>query len=133
MEKIIVSDIGSIDVYLDDYDDGRVSLVSEHPLDVRGQYDTFENLVYAINKATPLNIIPEDCTIYNGTLRVAQQVNSGMHPADEREFEHFAAGLIDLYVAEVVLDLNVGDIHSMTDEEADLFGIDVSSIDVAKW
>ena len=52
--KILVTKKGTVDCYEDDYENGEGDFVNSWDFDVRGEYDSAEDLIKAIVKATYL-------------------------------------------------------------------------------
>ena len=126
MSKLIVSEKGYVDVFKDSYENGQGSYVSSWEFDVRGEYDTFEELVSAIDNVLYFGLTSNDYVFVNGSIESTASVDANHYPADDNDFELFKRGELDLYIADVYLAVNVGDTHVMTYDEAASFGINLA-------
>lgn len=125
MSKIIVSERGFVDVYEDSYESGQGDHVNSWDFDVRGEYDTFEDLVSAIDKVLYFGLNADDYVFIDGSIQSSASVDADNYPADDNDFELFKRGELALYIADVYLAVNVGDTHVMTPDEAESFGIEL--------
>ena len=125
MSKIIVSERGFVDVYEDSYESGQGNQVNSWDFDVRGEYDTFEELVAAIDKVLYFGLTSNDYVFIDGSIQSSASVDVNNYPADDNDFELFKRGELNLYIADVWLPLDVGDTHVMTEDDASSFGIDL--------
>ena len=121
--EIIVSKYGFVDVYEDDYESGQGAHVNTLDFDVRGRYDSFEQLVSAIDKQIYFNLTASDYEFYDGAIHSSQSVDVNNYVADKNDFELFRNGELDLYIADVYLPLDVGEVRAMNDDDAESFGI----------
>ena len=123
--KIYVDGKAVVDVYEDDYNEGEGDYVNGWDFDIRGAYDTIQQLV---NKLAEYGFSenPDDYVFLDGTIQSdAFQDADGMEPSDA-DIEAWKRGEIQLYNAHLVLPLGVGSaIHQMTEEEAEAFGLSV--------
>ena len=125
MSKIIVSERGFVDIFEDSYENGQGDNVNTWDFDVRGEYDTFEDLVLAIDKVLDFGLNADDFVYIDGLIQSSASVDADNYPADDNDFELFKRGELDLYIADVYLAVNVGDTHVMTSDEAESFGIEL--------
>ena len=125
MSKIIVSERGFVDVYEDSYESGQGDQVNSWDFDVRGEYDTFEELVAAIDEVLYFGLTADDYVFIDGSIQSSASVDADNYPANDNDFELFKRGELALYIADVYLAVNVGDTHVMTEDDASSFGIDL--------
>ena len=123
--KILVTKKGYIDCYEDDYEQGELGFVNQWDFDVRGEYDTAEDLIKAIQKATYLfdGYKVSDFGFVDGRIQSSDLVDDESQAADKKDIELWKKGEKTLYSANLDLALEcVSDKHEMTDEEAEEFG-----------
>ena len=125
MSKIFVNDKGFVDVNEDDYTRGEGDHVNSWDFDIRGQYDSINDLLNALNKELYWDIKLDDVYFLDGYLQGSAEVDVNNELADERDFEAFKNGEVDWYIASFWVPLKIGDIHDMTEEEAESFGIPI--------
>lgn len=123
--KILVRSKAFVDVAEDDYEQGEVGgYINSWDFDVRGEYTSIQQLINAIAEESYVfskNL--DDYSFYDGTLHTSAMVNNDNMEPGEYEYEAWKNGEETLYVADMRLNLEVGSVHEMTDDEAKMFGI----------
>ena len=122
--KILVTKKGTVDCYEDDYENGEGDFVNSWDFDVRGEYDSAEDLIKAIVKETYLFDFKVDEFIFtDGAIQTSDLVDEESIKADKHDIELWKKGEKTLYSANMWLPLEcVSDKHKMTDDEAEEFG-----------
>ena len=122
--KILVTKKGVVDCYEDDYENGEGDFVNSWDFDVRGEYDSAEDLIKAIVKATYLFDFKVDEFIFtDGAIQTSDLVDEESIKADKHDIELWKKGEKTLYSANMWLHLEcISDKHEMTDDEAEEFG-----------
>ena len=123
--KILVTTKGVIETSEDDYEKGMGDYVNSWDFDVRGEYDSAEDLIKAIKKETYLfdDYDIKDFSFYDGSITTSAIVDEDNMTADKRDIEEWKKGEKMLYIADMYLSLEcVSDKHEMTDDEAEEFG-----------
>ncbi len=92
--------------------------------DVRGEYDSAEDLIKAIVKATYLFDFKVDEFVFtDGAIQTSDLVDEESIKADKHDIELWKKGEKTLYSATMWLPLEcVSDKHKMTEDEAEEFG-----------
>ena len=122
--KILVTKKGTVDCYEDDYENGEGDFVNSWDFDVRGEYDSAEDLIKAIVKATYLfDFKVNEFTFEGGSITTSDLVDEENVQADKKDIELWKKGEKTLYSANMWLPLEcIYDKHRMTDDEASHFG-----------
>ena len=122
--KILVTKKGTVDCYEDDYENGEGDFVNSWDFDVRGEYDSAEDLIKAIVKATYLfDFKVNEFTFEGGSITTSDLVDEESIKADKHDIELWKKGEKTLYSANMWLPLEcIYDKHRMTDDEASHFG-----------
>lgn len=123
--KILVTKKGTIEVSEDDYEKGMGDFVNSWDFDCRGEYDSAEDLIKAIQKETYLfdDYKVSDFVFYDGNIMSSDMVDEDNMKADKRDIDLWEKGEKKLYIADMFLSLEcVSDKHEMTDDEAEQFG-----------
>jgi hypothetical protein len=122
--KILVSKKGTVDCYVDDYENGEGDFVNSWDFDVRGEYDSAEDLIKAIVKETYLfDFKVNEFVFEGGSITTSDLVDEENVQADKKDIELWKKGEKTLYSANMWLPLEcVYDKHRMTDDEASHFG-----------
>ncbi len=123
--KIYVEGKAIVDVYEDSYNEGEGDYVNGWDFDIRGSFDTIQQLVTKLAEYG-FSDNPNDYVYLDGTLQSdAFQDADGIEPSNS-DIEAWKRGEITLYNAHLVLPLGVGSaIHQMTEDEAEAFGIPI--------
>lgn len=127
--KILVTKTGWVDIYEDDYNKGEGDFVNQWDVDVRGEYDSVEELLKAIQNKTYLfeNGNLQNCLFIDGDLLLDDEVNVNNETPTDAEIEDWKNGETMLYAARLRLPLEVvSDKHAMTAEEAEQFGLEIA-------
>lgn len=122
--KILVTKKGVVDCYEDSYEEGELGYARSWDFDVRGEYDSAEDLIKAIVKATYLFDFKVDEFIFtDGAIQTSDLVDEESIKADKHDIELWKKGEKTLYSANMWLHLEcISDKHEMTDDEAEEFG-----------
>lgn len=122
--KILVTKKGVVDCYEDDYENGEGDFVNSWDFDVRGEYDSAEDLIKAIVKETYLFDFKVDkFSFTDGAIQTSDLVDKESIKADKYDIELWKKGEKTLYSANMWLPLEcVSDKHEMTEDEAEEFG-----------
>ena len=123
--KIVVSKKGTIDFCEDSYEHGELAEVSYTDFDVRGIYNSPEELVKAIQSNTGMyyGLEPSDFGFYDGAIETSDLVDKDNSQPSEEQKELWRKGELKLYAAYLWLPVEVvSDRHEMTEEEAKAFG-----------
>ena len=125
--KIIVRSKGYVEVYEDSYEQGEGAYVNGWDFDVRGTYDTFQDLIDAIENATYcFTNRPDNYVFLDGTIQTDAIVDEDNEEPSDRQLQAWKRGEYELYAARLVLPIEVGaESHEMTEEEAEMFGISI--------
>ena len=124
MSKIFVTSKGYVECYEDSYEEGELGYANSWDFDVRGEYDSADQLIKAIVRATGLfDFKVEDFAVTDGYLQSSDLVDENSYVADKRDNELWKKGEKTLYSANLSLKLEcVSDLHTMTEDEAEEFG-----------
>lgn len=122
--KILVTKKGVVDCYEDSYEEGELGYARSWDFDVRGEYDSAEDLIKAIVKETYLFDFKVDEFIFtDGAIQTSDLVDEESIKADKHDIELWKKGEKTLYSADMRLHLEcISDKHEMTDDEAEEFG-----------
>ena len=122
--KILVTKKGTVDCYEDDYENGEGDFVNSWDFDVRGEYDSAEDLIKAIVKETYLfDFKVDEFSFMGGAIQTSDLVDKESIKADKHDIELWKKGEKTLYSANMWLPLEcISDKHKMTDDEAEEFG-----------
>lgn len=122
--KILVTKKGYVECYESDYDEGEGNYVTTWDFDVRGEYDTAQDLIKAIVKCTGLfDFGIEEFGFIDGAISTTDLVDGESMLADKKQIELWKKGELKLYDAVMYLPLEcVMDKHAMTEDEAEEFG-----------
>lgn len=122
--KILVTKKGVVDCYEDSYEEGELGYARSWDFDVRGEYDSAEDLIKAIVKETYLFDFKVDEFIFtDGAIQTSDLVDEESIKADKHDIELWKKGEKTLYSANMWLYLEcISDKHEMTDDEAEEFG-----------
>ena len=122
--KILVTKKGVVDCYEDSYEEGELGYARSWDFDVRGEYDSAEDLIKAIVKETYLFDFKVDEFIFtDGAIQTSDLVDEESIKADKHDIELWKKGEKTLYSANMWLPLEcILDKHEMTDDEAEEFG-----------
>lgn len=122
--KILVTKKGVVECCEDSYEEGEGEYVNEWDFDVRGEYDSAEDLIKAIVKATYLFDFKVDEFVFMaGAIQTSDLVDEESIKADKHDIELWKKGEKTLYSANMYLSLEcVSDKHEMTEDEAEEFG-----------
>ena len=122
--KILVTKKGIVECYEDSYEEGELGYANSWDFDVRGEYDSAEDLIKAIVKATYLfDFDVEEFGFTDGAIQTSDLVDEESIKADKHDIELWKKGEKTLYSATMWLPLEcVSDKHEMTDDEAEQFG-----------
>ena len=125
--KILVTKKGVVDCYEDDYENGEGDFVNSWDFDVRGEYDSAEDLIKAIVKETYLfDFKVDEFSFMDGAIQTSDLVDKESIKADKHDIELWKKGEKTLYSANMWLPLEcISDKHKMTDDEAEEFGFDM--------
>lgn len=130
--KIVVNDLGIIDITEDDWNDGYLEHVNVWNFSVQGTYDSAEQLIKAIQNATGMfyGLKPADFALDDykpfSSLRASELVNVDNESPSEDEIERWKKGEIKLYAADLTLPVMVAEeLRDMSREDADEFGFDI--------
>lgn len=125
--KILVTKKGTIDCYVDDYENGEGDYANSWDFDVRGEYDSAEDLIKAIAKETYLfDFGIKDFVFTDGAIQTTDLVDEESIKADKHDIELWKKGEKILYSATMYLPLEcVSDKHEMTEDEAEEFGFEL--------
>ena len=122
--KILVTKKGVVECYEDDYENGEGDFANSWDFDVRGEYDSAEDLIKAIVKETYLfDFKVDEFGFMDGAIQTSDLVDEESIKADKHDIELWKKGEKTLYSANMTLPLEcVSDKHEMTDDEAEEFG-----------
>ena len=122
--KILVTKKGVVDCYEYSYEEGELGYARSWDFDVRGEYDSAEDLIKAIVKETYLFDFKVDEFIFtDGAIQTYDLVDEESIKADKHDIELWKKGEKTLYSANMWLHLEcISDKHEMTDDEAEEFG-----------
>lgn len=123
--KILVTKKGSVECYEDDYEkDDEGKFAGRWDFDVRGEYDSAEDLIKAIYKNTGLfDFGVEDFGFIDGAIQTNDLVDEESMKPSKSDIEAWENGEKILYIANLWLPLEcVTDKHEMTEDEAEEFG-----------
>ena len=122
--KILVTKKGVVDCYEYSYEEGELGYARSWDFDVRGEYDSAEDLIKAIVKETYLFDFKVDEFIFtDGAIQTSDLVDEESIKADKHDIELWKKGEKTLYSANMWLHLEcISDKHEMTDDEAEEFG-----------
>lgn len=99
--------------------------VSLMDFDVRGIYNSAEELVKAIQNSTGMyyGLEPSNFGFYDGAIETSDLVDNDNNQPSEEQKEFWRKGELKLYSAYLWLPVEVvSDRHEMTEEEAKAFG-----------
>ena len=123
--KIIVKSKAYVDIAVDDYEQGALNLVNSWDFDVRGEYDTLQELIDRI--ADESYIFSNNIADYyymDGRIGTSAMVDADNSVPTDGQYEAWKRGEENLYIADLYLSLEVGGgSHEMTEEEAEAFGL----------
>lgn len=130
--KIIVNDLGTIEIMKDDPEWGIDSTVIRHQtFDVRGEYNSADELLKTIqNKMKPFGWFqyykPSDYFFNMGVIITSDTITADGKPASESDVEMWRRKELDLYAAELKLYLEVERRiqHEMTYDDAKSLGFE---------
>ena len=122
--KILVTKKGIVECYEDSYEEGELDYANSWDFDVRGEYDSAEDLIKAIVKATYLfDFDVEEFGFTDGAIQTSDLVDKESIKADKHDIELWKKGEKTLYSANMWLPLEcVSDKHKITEDEAEEFG-----------
>ena len=125
--KIIIKSKAYVDVSVDDYEQGVGEYVNQWDFDVRGEYNTIQELIDRIaNESYVFSKNIGDYVYLDGSLQTSATVDAENYTPSESQFEAWKNGEETLYIADMYLPLEVGGgSHEMTEEEAQAFGLSV--------
>ena len=122
--KILVRSNAFVDIMEDDYEQGATgSYINQWDFDVRGEYDSAQALVDAIEKNSYVfsnNL--QDYYVLDGALHTSATVDNDNEIPSDSQIEAWRRGEETLYKAGMYLSLEIGAVHDMTDDEAESFG-----------
>lgn len=122
--KILVRSNAFVDIMEDDYEQGATgSYINQWDFDVRGEYDSAQALVDAIEKNSYVfsnNL--QDYYVLDGALHTSAMVDNDNEIPSDSQIEAWKRGEETLYIADMYLSLEIGAVHDMTDDEAESFG-----------
>lgn len=122
---IIIDSKAYVDVTEDDFEQGEVGpYVNSWEFDVRGEYNSIGELVRAISENS--YVFSEDVGDYyymDGSIRTSATVDVDNSKPTDAQIDAWQRGEEKLYVADMYLDIKVGTVHEMTEDEARDFGI----------
>ena len=124
--KIFVAKLGNVECYEDSYEHGEGKRAGEWDFNVKGTYDSAEDLIKAIVKETGLfNFDVKDFVFdeEQSAIITSDLVDENSNVADEKDIELWKKGEKKLYTANLWLWVQcISDKHDMTEDEAELFG-----------
>jgi len=124
---IIIDSKAYVDVTEDDFEQGEVGpYVNSWEFDVRGEYNSIGELVRAISENS--YVFSEDVGDYyymDGSIRTSATVDVDNSKPTDAQIDAWQRGEEKLYVADMYLDIKVGTVHEMTEDEARDFGISI--------
>ena len=125
--EIVVKSKAYAEVYEDSYEQGEGDYVNTWDLDVRGTYKTFQELIDAIeNQSYCFTSDPKNYVFLDGTIQTDAIVDEDNDEPNSRQLDAWKRGEYTLYVARLVLPVEVGMAsHEMTEDEAEMFGISI--------
>ena len=98
--KILVTKKGVVECYEDSYEEGELDYASSWDFDVRGEYDSAEDLIKAIVKATYLFDFKIDEFVFtDGAIQTSDLVDEESIKADKHDIELWKKGEKTLYSA----------------------------------
>ena len=123
--KIIVKSKAFVDITVDDYEQGALDMVNSWDFDVRGEYDTIQELIDRIaNESYIFSDNIADYYYMDGRIGTSAMVDADNSVPTEDQYEAWKRGEETLYIADLYLPLEVGGgSHEMTEEEAEAFGL----------
>lgn len=125
---ILVLGKGYVDTEVDDYEKGCTGEYgASWDFDARGIYESLDELMNAVRKATYLDMNDGAFSFYDGSLRFSVTVNVDNCLASENEIEAWRKGNEKLWVADGWVPLCVinESPHEMTDGEAEALGLEL--------
>ena len=124
--KILVTKKGIVECYEEDYENGEGNYVNEWNFDVKGTYDSAQDLINAIVKATGLfdfDVKEFGFDEDQSAIMTSDLVDENSIVADKKDIELWKKGEKKLYDANLWLYVQcVSDKHNMTEDEAEQFG-----------
>lgn len=126
--KIIIRDPAFVDITEDDYEHGAsTQITNSWDFDVRGEYDTLQELVDAIaNNSYVFSNNIADYYYLDGRLGTSATVDVDNDIPSDSQIEAWKRGEETLYIADLYLALEVGGgSHEMTEDEAEAFGLSI--------
>ena len=124
---IIIDSKAYVDVTEYDFEQGAVGpYVNSWEFDVRGEYNSIGELVRAISENS--YVFSEDVGDYyymDGSIRTSATVDVDNSKATDAQIDAWQRGEEKLYIADMYLDIKVGTVHEMTEDEARDFGISI--------
>lgn len=125
--KILVISKANVEICVDDYEQGEGEFVNFWDLDVRGVYDTMEDLINRINKESYCFTNKLENYIYcDNSIQTDSLVDNENLLPSESQIQRWKEGKETLYNAHLSLLLcTIGDIHNMTEDEARKFGLEI--------
>ena len=122
--KILVRSNAFVNIMEDDYEQGATgSYINQWDFDVRGEYDSAQALVDAIEKNSYVfsnNL--QDYYVLDGALQTSATVDNDNEIPSDSQIEAWRRGEETLYIADMYLSLEIGAVHDMTGDEAESFG-----------
>ena len=122
--QIIVNSKAYVDVYEDDYEQGEGAHVNTWEADVRGTYRSIQDLVNAISQYGFSDNV-SDYGYIDGRIFTDAMVDVDNDEPSAAQIEAWKRGEEQLYAARFDVTVNVGDVHPMTEEEAESLGIGI--------
>lgn len=125
--KILVKSKAYVEVYEDDYEEGEGDYANAWDFDVRGEYDSAEELVKAIAKNSFIfSDKVKDYSFIDSTIQTSAFVNNDNEEPSKAEIEAWKNGELKLYNAylSVLVSCVMGE-HEMTEDEAEEFGFEI--------
>ena len=123
--KIIVKSEAFVDITVDDYEQGALNMVNSWDFDVRGEYDTLQELIDRIaDESYVFSNNIADYYYMDGRIGTSAMVDADNSVPTDDQYEAWKRGEETLYIADLYLPLEVGGgSHEMTEEEAEAFGL----------
>jgi len=124
--KIFVAKLGIVECYEDSYEDGEGKYVNEWNFNVKGTYDSAEDLIKEIVKETGLFDFGVKDFVFDeeqSAIMTSDLVDENNNVADKKDIELWEKGEKKLYTANLWLYVQcISDKHDMTEDEAEQFG-----------
>jgi len=125
---ILVLGKGYVDTEHDDYEKGCTGEYgASWDFDVRGIYESLDELKEAVRKATYWSLPDDAFSFYDGSLRFSITVDVENTEPTGSQLERWRRGEERMWVADgsVALWVVPDDIHGMTDDEAEALGLEI--------